>query len=71
MRKDADFRIEDTIATSYRAAPAVAAVIEAWAAYIQQETLSSSLVEGDAPASAFVQEHDLDGEKVTLGIARN
>jgi isoleucyl-tRNA synthetase len=71
MRKDADFRIEDTITTYYQATASVAAVLESWAEYIRQETLSTRLVAGAPPADAHVETHDLDGESLTLGVRRD
>lgn len=70
MRKDAGFRIEDSISMFYQASPAMAAVIESWKGYIQQETLSKQLTQGSAPEGAFVQKHDLDGEELIIGILR-
>ncbi len=71
MRKDADFRIEDTITTYYQASESVAAVLESWGDYIRQETLSTRLVAGAPPADAYVETHDLDGESLTLGVRRD
>jgi isoleucyl-tRNA synthetase len=70
MRKEADFRIEDSIATYYQASPALDAVIQSWKEYIQQETLSKRLVSGAAPTGAFAQTHDLDGEGIKVAILR-
>ncbi len=70
MRKDAGFRIEDTIATYYNARPELSAVIVSWKDYVQQETLTGDLVAGPAPEGAFTQQQDLDGEQVTLGVIR-
>jgi isoleucyl-tRNA synthetase len=70
MRKEADFRIEDTITTHYQASPGLTAVFQEWGEYIQQETLSVDLVEGAAPNTAHVEIHDLDGKSLTLGIVQ-
>ncbi len=51
--------------------PEVARVMREQAAYIQGETLSTSLVQGPAPEGAHVAEHDLDGARVRLGVRRN
>lgn len=71
MRKDAGFRIEDSITTYYQASASLLPVFQAWGKYIQQETLSSTLL-AQAPAEgAHVEAHDLDGEALTLGVKRN
>ncbi len=71
MRKDAGFRIEDTITTYYQASPDLAAVFESWGKYIQQETLSRQLLAHSPPPEAHSQEHDVDGQALTLGVQRN
>jgi isoleucyl-tRNA synthetase len=70
QRKDAGFRIEDHIRLFYTAGPKLGEVFREFAAYIQQETLTDELVEGEAPAGAFRQEHTLDGESLILGLLR-
>jgi isoleucyl-tRNA synthetase len=70
MRKDAGFRIEDTITTCYQCDDSLAAVWAEWGKYIRQETLSRQLLRREPPEDAFVQTHDLDGESVTLGVRR-
>jgi isoleucyl-tRNA synthetase len=71
MRKDAGFRIEDTIETYYQASPTLAPVLESWADYIQQETLSTRLLNASPPADAYVEAHELDSESLTLAVRRN
>ncbi len=68
MRKDAGFRIEDTITTYYQADESLLPVFESWGDYIRQETLSMHLVRETPPPDAFVQTHDLDGVTITLGV---
>jgi hypothetical protein len=38
--------------------------------YIQAETLSTSLVAGEPSASAYQETHNIDGQKLTLGVQR-
>jgi len=72
MRKDADFRIEDTITTYYATSSAdLAAVFRTWGDYIAQETLSTQLIESAAPDDAHSEAHDLDGDSLTLAVRRN
>ncbi|MBI2955245.1 MAG: isoleucine--tRNA ligase [Chloroflexi bacterium] len=70
MRKSADFRIEDYITTYYVAPPSIQNVTAKFGDYIKQETLSKSLVAEAPPASAYVETMQIDGNKVTLGVAR-
>ena len=71
MRKDAGFRIEDTITTFYQASSGLDSVFDGWGKYIQQETLSSRLLAQPPPPEAHAQAHDVDGETLTLGVQRN
>ena len=68
MRKDADFRIEESIVTYYQASESLAEVFQTWSDYIAQETLSAELLHSAPPVGAHVETHDVDGEPVTLGI---
>ncbi len=70
MRKDAGFRIEDTIVTYYQASPALKAVLDDFGEYIKGETLSTELVEAEPPAGAYRQQLTVDGEEITLGLVR-
>ncbi len=71
MRKDADFRIEETISTWYQASHALAKVFGHWADYIKQETLSTALTAGAPPDGAFTTVQEIDEERVTIGLLRN
>ncbi len=70
MRKDAGFNIEDRIVLYYDATGAVAEVMAVWNGYIRSETLSTALVPGPAPAGAYVETHDVDGEQIVLAVRR-
>ena len=70
MRKSAGFDIADRITTYYEAESEFARVFQEWAAYIQAETLSTDLVAGAAPEGAYRETHDLDGERLSLGVMR-
>jgi isoleucyl-tRNA synthetase len=71
MRKEADFRIEDYITTYYRADPTLRQVLEGYGDYIKQETLSTALIEAEAPADAYAQTLEIDGRSITLAVKRN
>jgi isoleucyl-tRNA synthetase len=70
LRKDAGFEIADRIRTYYAGDAEIAAVMQAHADYIKQETLSVELVAGEAPAGAHPESADLDGRKITLAVVR-
>ncbi len=68
MRKSADFKIEDRITTWYQAEGELAEVFQAWAAYIQAETLTTRLLSGAPDPAAYAEEQDFEGVKITLAI---
>ncbi len=70
MRRNAGFEIADRIVTYYRGDDALRRVMQRFADYVRQETLSLELVDGEPPAGAHVETHTLDGQKVTLGVQR-
>jgi isoleucyl-tRNA synthetase len=71
MRKDAGFELSDRIQTTYQTSDAgLAAAIQQYAGYIQQETLSLSLDAAEPAAGSFVQTGDFDGAVVAVGIRR-
>jgi len=73
MRKKAGFNIEDRIVTYFQAADPsdlLKDVMENWTGYLCSETLTVSLVTGPAADGAFVEEHQVEGDKVTLGVKR-
>jgi isoleucyl-tRNA synthetase len=71
MRKDADFRIEDTIQAWYEASPELEKVFGTWGDYIKQETLCTALLAGQAPEPGFAAAQDIDEHKLTLCLLRN
>jgi isoleucyl-tRNA synthetase len=71
MRKEADFRIEDYITTYYYATPTLREVLAEYGDYIKQETLSTALIEAKAPAGAYAQTLEIDGQSITLAVRRN
>jgi isoleucyl-tRNA synthetase len=70
MRKEADFRIEDYITTYYRADPTLRKVMAEYSDYIKQETLSTTLIEAEAPAEAYAQTLEINGQSITLAVRR-
>jgi isoleucyl-tRNA synthetase len=71
MRKDAGFNIEDRITTWYHTDGELADVFKRWASYIQAETLTTEIIAGQPNAEAYVEEHNLDGSTLVLGVKQN
>ncbi len=71
MRKDAGFNIEDRITTWYQTDGELAEVFTRWAAYIQAETLTTELIPARPPQGAYLEEHNVDGAALVLGIRQN
>ena len=70
MRRSAAFDITDRIVTWYQGDERVARVMQKYAAYIQQETLSAELRQGAPDADAHVEEQKVEGVPVKLGVRR-
>ncbi|MBT3285259.1 isoleucine--tRNA ligase [Candidatus Bathyarchaeota archaeon] len=70
LRKDADFDIDDHITTYYTGSPEVEVVFDEESEYIKLETLSDELVKGNAPDGASVQDFDIDGRSLKLGLVK-
>ncbi|MDZ4230386.1 MAG: isoleucine--tRNA ligase, partial [Dehalococcoidales bacterium] len=69
MRRSAGFDIADHITTYYRGNDYIRRVLEDFADYIKQETLSRELVDG-VPQGVFTENYKLDGNEVALGVKR-
>ncbi len=70
MRRNAGFDIADYIETVYQGGASIQRVMEGFASYIKQETLSLVLAEGSPPDGAFVKNHIIDGNEVMLAVKR-
>jgi isoleucyl-tRNA synthetase len=70
MRKQAGFDIADYIETYYEGGPSVQRVMEKFAHYVKQETLSRKLVEGKPPEGAYSKSQVIDGNKVNLAVKK-
>jgi len=71
MRREAGFDLADRITTWYQGSSELGRVMQAHAAYIQGETLTTELIEGVPPSEAHAAEHDLEGVKATFAVRRN
>lgn len=71
MRREAGFELTDRITTWYVGDTNVERVMRQHGATIAAETLSTELIAGEPPSDAFVTVHDLEAERVTLGVRRH
>ncbi|MFP3879481.1 MAG: isoleucine--tRNA ligase [Dehalococcoidia bacterium] len=71
MRRNAKFDITDHIVTYYQTEePLVKEVMNTFAGYIEQETLSHELIEGLPPDGAYSETHRVSNSEVSLAIQR-
>jgi isoleucyl-tRNA synthetase len=70
MRRSAGFDIADYIVTYYQGEAYVRQVMEAFADYIRQETLSRQLVEGVPGEGAFAESYKLGGYDILLAVKK-
>jgi isoleucyl-tRNA synthetase len=70
VRKNAGFRVEDRIVTTYRADDALAAVFERFGDYIRQETLSLELTPGEPNGAAYQECLRFDGHEALVAVQR-
>jgi isoleucyl-tRNA synthetase len=70
MRRSAGFDIADYITTYYQGDSYMKQIIENFADYIKQETLSQKLIEGVPEEGTFAESHKLGDHEVLLGVKR-
>ncbi|MBL7166668.1 MAG: isoleucine--tRNA ligase [Dehalococcoidales bacterium] len=70
MRRSAGFSIADHITTFYEGDAYIRQVMEDWADYIGQETLSRELAEGVPEEDVFTESYKLVGHDIKLGVKR-
>jgi isoleucyl-tRNA synthetase len=73
MRKKAGFNIEDRIVTFYQVtnpSDLMQDVLANWTEYLCAETLTVKLVNGQPQEGAYVEEQQVEGETITLGVKR-
>jgi isoleucyl-tRNA synthetase len=68
LRKDADFRIEDKIATYYEGDPELMAVVQNYEQYICQETLSVEMIEGKGPEGGHTGQFSIEGKSIAFHL---
>jgi isoleucyl-tRNA synthetase len=70
LRKDANFDINDQIRTYFNGDPRIEEVFHTESDYIMIETLSDKLIKGEAPKNAKIQEYEIDGLKIRIGVEK-
>ncbi|GAB4329745.1 MAG: isoleucine--tRNA ligase [Dehalococcoidia bacterium] len=70
LRREAGFHLSDRITTWYRAGEDIAAAVRAHAPYIQAETLSTALLEGDPEPGATSTSFNMDGAEVVIAVRK-
>jgi isoleucyl-tRNA synthetase len=70
MRRSAGFDIADHIVTYYQGEAYVRGVMQDFADYIKQETLSEEIVAGVPAEGVFTESYRLSGHEILLGINR-
>jgi len=70
MRRSAGFDIADHIITYYQGEAYMKQVMEDFADYIKQETLSHQLVEGVPQEGVFTESYKLGGYDILLAVRR-
>ena len=70
LRKEADFEIDDEIETYYSGDAVLEKVFAQENDYIAAETLSKSVMKGNPPDGAHVEEYKIEGLKLKLGLKR-
>ena len=70
LRRAANFEITDRINTYYRGPEKVARIMKGFADYIQQETLSAALVDGEPVDGAHSETQKVEGVEVVLGVRK-
>jgi isoleucyl-tRNA synthetase len=71
MRRNAKLNITDHIITYYQTKePLIKQVMDSFASYIKQETLSQELIDGLAPDGAYSEKHRISNREVSLAIKK-
>lgn len=70
MRRSAGLEITDHIIVYYQGTPAIQRVMEQFADYIKQETLSRQLISGAPPEGAYTEKHHLLDATVLVGVKK-
>ena len=70
MRRSAGFDISDRIYTYYQGDAELEEVVEKYADYIRQETLSTELIRGQDTAEGYSRSHKVQDREIKLTVRR-
>ena len=70
LRKEADFNLDDRVATTYEADETLTQVFSDWRDFIADETLSNQLRAAPPETDAVQSEDNINGHSVRLGVRR-
>ena len=70
LRREADFKVDDRIVTTYRASEGLARAVEQFADFIKGETLSEELMASESPDGEATGEYTFGGETLVIGVRR-
>jgi isoleucyl-tRNA synthetase len=70
LRKSAELDVADRIELFVEASKGLQSAVEAHKDYISAETLTSSLVLGNAPDGAYIGEDEFENEKMKVGLVK-
>ena len=71
MRKEAGLEVSDRITLTYQAQdPIVEEAVKAFADYISNETLATSIVIGENASALKVEDEDLNGHATKIALAK-
>jgi len=70
MRRSAGLEVTDSIITYYQGDDPVREVMERFAHYIKQETLSKELIQSVPPQESYIEKHRISGHEVVLSVMR-
>ena len=68
MRRLAGFDISDHILISYTGTEGLDSVMSSQRTYIEQETLSLDIINRNPKEGAYVETHEIDGQKLIIGV---
>ena len=70
MRKSAGFEISDRILLCVRDSSQIVSVLGEYSEYVAQEILADSLNQDLTGAESFTEDHDINGEHMTISIKK-
>jgi hypothetical protein len=70
MRKELDLAYTARIKVGYRCSSEVSQAIQTFKSYVKDETLSTSIEEGEVANAQLSKEWVIDGHKVAISLAR-